>query len=220
LRALAGNDWILAVSFSPDGNFLATGGRAPLKVWETASGREVHDLSGRSTPIDSLAFSADGRWLAAATRENVTLVNTATGRVTQTLAIDGFSQSRIGLSATSPPLLITLNYNDRTGRVWDVATGRQIAVLKGHTEQISDVALAADGRVAATASYDRTVKLWDVASGRELRTLTEHDKVLTVAFSPDGALVASGSSDHAVRVWEVATGKKCARRWVRCAPVT
>ncbi|MGW2374744.1 hypothetical protein [Kitasatospora sp. NPDC001683] len=60
---------------------------------------------------------------------------------------------------------------DRTARVWDVATGRQIdGALHGHTAQVSDVATATvDGRpVAVTAGVDHTVRTWDLggAGGR------------------------------------------------------
>ena len=46
-------------------------------------------------------------------------------------------------------------------------------VLEGHTEAVSTVAWAADGKTVATASDDRTIRLWDPQTGRQTAILTE-----------------------------------------------
>ena len=78
-------------------------------------------------------------------------------------------------------------------KLWDVATGQEIANFIGHTGFVMGVAFSPDGKRIASASGDSTVKLWDVVTGRETATFTEHTKgVRTVAFSPDGLRVVSG----------------------------
>ena len=98
---------------------------------------------------------------------------------------------------------------DKTIRLWDVATGQELSTLKGHTDEINAVAFSPDGKRLATGSSDRTIKLWDVASGRELTTLRGHQSaVLTVAFSPDGKRVVTGGGDGTARLWNAATGEE------------
>jgi WD40 repeat protein/tRNA A-37 threonylcarbamoyl transferase component Bud32 len=96
--------------------------------------------------------------------------------------------------------------HDRTVRVWDVTTGREVRKLSGHADVVYGLAYSPDGDRLATASWDGTVKVWDAAEGRELLTYRGHDEpVSRVAFSPDGQRIAS-LSPGAVKVWDAATG--------------
>jgi len=81
--------------------------------------------------------------------------------------------------------------------------------LRGHTEEIRQIAWSPDGRLLASGSNDQTVRLWDVATGQALHTLTGHtDPVGSVAWSSDGRLLASSSGDQTVRLWDVTTGRQ------------
>jgi WD40 repeat protein len=49
-----------------------------------------------------------------------------------------------------------------TARVWDVASGRELLVLAGHTDAIEDAALSPDERFLVTTGQDATVRIWDL----------------------------------------------------------
>nr|BAL58748.1 hypothetical protein HGMM_OP2C296 [Candidatus Acetothermum autotrophicum] len=110
---------------------------------------------------------------------------------------------------------------DKTIKLWEVATGRLVSTLRGHTYWgVTSVAFSPDGKLLASGSCGQLnnsglciqgeIKLWEVASSREVRTLLGHSwHVTSVAFSPDGKLLASGSwMDKTIRLWEVATGEE------------
>jgi translation initiation factor 6 (eIF-6) len=104
--------------------------------------------------------------------------------------------------------LLASGSDDKTIKLWDVASGREVRTLTGHTDWVRSVAFSPDGRLLASGSGsdDKTIKLWDVASGNLVRTLTGHtDWVYSVAFSPDGRLLASGSYKE-IKLWDVASG--------------
>jgi WD40 repeat protein len=65
---------------------------------------------------------------------------------------------------------------DKTVRVWDAATGRQLRTLNGHSKSVYGVAYSPDGAAIASASGDKTVRIWDAATGRQLRTLSGHSE--------------------------------------------
>ena len=57
---------------------------------------------------------------------------------------------------------------DKTIRIWDVKTGKEIRVLKGHTDNIDGMCLSDDGKTILSGSADGTARLWDVESGRSV----------------------------------------------------
>jgi WD40 repeat protein/mono/diheme cytochrome c family protein len=98
---------------------------------------------------------------------------------------------------------------DKIIRLWDVATGKQVATLDGHGSEVGSLAYSPDGKALAAGSGDGTIKLWDTGTTKETATLKGHTgRVCSVAFSPDGKTLASASVDEAViKLWDVAAGK-------------
>ena len=100
---------------------------------------------------------------------------------------------------------------DHTVRVWDAASGAELATLTGHAGRVNACGFSPDGTRIVSASDDNTVKVWDAASGAELATLTGHtNAVQACGFNPDGDRIVSGSLDHTVKVWDAASGAELA----------
>jgi WD40 repeat protein/tRNA A-37 threonylcarbamoyl transferase component Bud32 len=96
---------------------------------------------------------------------------------------------------------------DKTARLWDIASGKEIAILR-HDGEVRAVAYSPDGRTVLTGSADKTARLWDAASGKELHTLRHDSDVRAVAFSPDGRTTLTGGKWGTVRVWDIASDKE------------
>ena len=64
--------------------------------------------------------------------------------------------------------------SDRTLKVWELASGRELRTLTDHSDGIRAVAVTPDGRRAVSASRNATLKMWELDCGCELLTLRGH----------------------------------------------
>ena len=102
--------------------------------------------------------------------------------------------------------ILASSSRDKTIKLWDAASGREIRTLQGHFNTVNDVDFSPDGKTLVSSSWDKPLKLWATESGLELATFTGDPGVaFSVAFSPDGKIVASAGEDMQVRIWDVAS---------------
>ena len=142
-------------------------------------------------------------------------------RIDAPLTITGHQEGLNSVAFGPDGKRIVTGSADKTAKVWDAATGKELLALNGHIEGISGVAFSPDGTRIVTSSRDGTAKVWDSATGKELLTLKGHTgAVRGVAFSPDGQRIVTSGDDQTAKVWDAATGKgvftlKGHTHWVR-----
>ncbi len=98
-------------------------------------------------------------------------------------------------------------------RVLDMATGKVLTTLSGHTKRIWDAEFSAAGNRILTISVDKTARVWDAASGREVAVFPNKGGEIVfdgAGFSPDGRRVFTISNDEElpkVQIWDAEGGR-------------
>jgi WD40 repeat protein len=197
-----------AVAFSPDGRWVATGGKdKTIRIWDAATGERKERIS-HTDPVYCLAFSADGKTLASGgTDKAVTLWDVASGEKKKTLI--GVSSEPVAWVRFAPDgrSLATFGEQKEVAAVWGVTSGKQVAALQGHSRMINALEFSPDGKTIATVSDDSTVRLWDATTGKEKDNFRAHDGFVDyLAFNPDGKFLVTAGRDKTVIVWDVRTG--------------
>ena len=201
-------DKILAVTFAPDGVYLASSSLdGQVIVWDLKkNGSTV--LRGHKAGVWCLAFAPDGKRLATAGRDGTIRLWQAPGGA-RWKVLKGHARMIRGVAFSPDGRLLASASVDRTVRLWDLAAEDKAQVLTGHQGPVQGVAFSPDGRSLASASDDRTVRLWSLPSGNPRAVLKGHTHVVRrVAFSPDGRSLASASWDRSVRLWDAGSGAR------------
>ncbi|XP_032713299.1 dynein assembly factor with WDR repeat domains 1 isoform X2 [Lontra canadensis] len=217
------------VALNKSGSCFITGSYdRTCKVWDTASGEELHTLEGHRNVVYAIAFNnpygdkiATGSFdktcklwsvetgkcyhtFRGHTAEIHTRGHWEHGHNSQTV---GHPEWRGGVHFNGKRI-ITGSF-DHTVAVWEADTGRKVYTLIGHCAEISSALFNWDCSLILTGSMDKTCMLWDATNGKCVATLTGHDdEILDSCFDYTGKLIATASADGTARVFSAAT-RKC-----------
>jgi WD40 repeat protein len=104
----------------------------------------------------------------------------------------------------------TLHLATHAGTVhrWDLATGKELPVLKGHQGRAVGCHPLPDGKTVLTTGDDGLIRRWDAATGRELGECVGYAGRTHSAYSPDGRFAAVGDARGRLDLWDAKTGKR------------
>lgn len=240
------SDRIIDIAFTPDGRHLLSGSYdRTLRVWNTKTGKEIARATDKNHVFNALAVTPDGRRVFAGggvwkpdkevnkwTPEfdyaiRLWQLPKSVGpkderdekKLTIVHRFEGSHLKPVKSVAVSPDgrHLLSAAY-DKTVRLWEIETGREIRPFLGHTEALASVVFSPDGKLALSGGSDGTLRLWDIETGKLVRLFEGHTGwIRTVCFSPDGKYILSGSADYSpepedrdrsLRLWDVNTGEQ------------
>lgn len=200
---------VVAIAFSPDGRWLASGGfDGSVRLWDVESGKAIRSMRGHGREVTSLLFSRDGKVLTSGGRDNaIRLWDPTTANELQPR--DGHDGPVHAVAVSPDGRTAAVACEGRCIRLWSLATAQELRTIRGIPGDIYSLAFSPDGRAVACAASDRIVRIWATATGREMQQLRGHTgAVYTVAFSKAHNLLISSGDDGVLRFWDWIEGKQ------------
>jgi WD40 repeat protein len=176
---------VYAVAFSPDGKTVLSGSfDKSLKLWETATGKEIKTFAGpqgHQNLVLSVAYGHDGRFVASGAADNTAKIWDTEKAGSEPPVKNLAHANLVDAVAFSPSgTQLATGSHDGTVRIWDVAKGQQVKQITAHTApmmlQVYCVAWSPDGKQIVSGSLDHSLKLWDAPEGRLVRVFKAYNE--------------------------------------------
>jgi WD40 repeat protein len=216
---------LAALTYSPDGNLVATGGKdGSIALWDATTGRQSHAARNRPAAIRALAFAPDGKTLATCGTDGfITLwdVSALHERASWPARPGPFAHAHAEFTPDGRSLLTvgietTGGSSEIIAHIWDVGAGELRHTFQARAGILTRAAVSPNGRLIAigeafTDGSFRTgyVRFWDPTTGKESGPPLEipGGGAWGLRFLPGGERLAVADNNGVVKIWDIATRK-------------
>ncbi len=199
-------DVVTIVAVSPDSTKIAAGFKSCIvRLYDFATGKEIHSYIGHAGSITSLCFAGD-KLCTSSSDTTLSLWSIKEGF--RFGVLKGHTRTVTACTANTSGKLIVSVSLDMSIRVWSGTDGSFVSVLKtpGSGSQMNSVAFHPEGQLIAVGCWDTTVKIWDTYNRKKLKILKGHATSVQACIYISTAHIVSASMDGEVRIWSTRSG--------------
>lgn len=178
----AGKNDVLAVSWSPNSDYVAAGlsWDSNILVWDVARDKLVKTLAGHGDWVNAVLYSPDGRNIISGSRDgSIRIWDSGSGKEISMVREGRWGEIR-GLAISGDGFYLAGATEKKGVAVWYAKGGKLLDVLGGHSGRVNGVAFSTDGRFIVSGGVDGTVSIWTAPSigGPEalFELAVKHDK--------------------------------------------
>ncbi len=200
-------NFVYAVTFSPDGKRIATGGwDQTIWLWDRQSGAPLEALNGHRGFVRGLAFSPEGTHLVSGSEDNSVRCWDLTG-AGENAVFHGHTGFVHCVAFSPDGTLCASGSLDGTVKLWPIDAPDFQGTFRNSRGWVGTVAFSPDGRRVASA-HDGNVRIWDPRTGEEFHRIPGPRGLLGhigLAFSPDGSILAASGIGATVNLWDTSS---------------
>lgn len=204
--------WATTCSYSPSGNFVASGGLDNICAIYHLDSDYVEDtvteLSGHRGYLSCCRFLNDRQMLTSSGDGSCVLWDISCGvKITE---FKDHQADVMSLSIAPNKEAFVSGGCDNTAILWDLQTGKAEVTYTGHVKDINCVEYFPNGNAFASGSDDGTCRLFDIRADKQLMQyeLNYERPFSSIAFSASGRCLFASQDDTHCRVWDSLKGEE------------
>ncbi len=199
----SGPDIFEVLAISPDGSWLACGGRnSVITMMAADSGNDTqYELKGHLKQVNSLVFTDDGRYLWSASLDGKVLKWDIAARSPLEINTAGLQINSIDISSKNDWLAGISN--EGKVEVWNITNPSDKFSVDLPGRIIKSLKFKPGGTTLALGCSDGYVELWDVRAKRKISGMNAHSAgVNAIRFNPVSDQMATAGNDRIIRIWD------------------